>query len=394
MTDKELETKITNLQTAIEEWAIKNEVWTDAHFTNYQDEFGDEPGENPCVVVLISEGGIFNMMNGYSATELQSEFDDIVEKHGFYCEPYNHYIFCFYASDDEIANEYSSYFEWKWICELVKPNYTNLYQEIFEFFGKNGEKLKNLHWRKFEVLLSEIFRNQGYKTELGKGSGDGGVDVKIFRKEGIDEIVTLVQAKRYKEGLPVNLSAVQALSGVVHTYGFNDGIVATTSRFLPSAKKFSVRVNSKVTLAGPEEISEWCRQSGNFIQRDKSLTLSDKKLISLLNKNSDGSLEGKVVVASVGYNIVKEEFCLIVKDTQHVALLMKIPTIATYSDPPYNQRGYEVPNLSKAILSYKTNEHVFRARKMLDKDGRWQFVANKHVYIIWDNKPAYFDLID
>jgi hypothetical protein len=67
----ELEKKITNLHTDIQNWALRNNTWTFTRFITYQEEFGDEPGTSPCITVLKSKGGIFKMMNGYSFTELQ-----------------------------------------------------------------------------------------------------------------------------------------------------------------------------------------------------------------------------------------------------------------------------------------------------------------------------------
>ncbi|HSZ34691.1 MAG TPA: restriction endonuclease, partial [Puia sp.] len=185
--DEILERKIADLQNSILNWAKKNNIWTDSCFKTYFEAFGDEPSDSSaCVCVLISEGGIFQMLNGYNYSELLTGFNNIIHESDFYLENYNHYQFQFFCRDEDLNQAYLDYYEWKWICELVKAGYTSLYEELFDYFNKNPKKLYNLPYRSFEVLISEVFRNQGYRTELGKGQGDGGIDVKLFKKEGVD----------------------------------------------------------------------------------------------------------------------------------------------------------------------------------------------------------------
>lgn len=49
--------------------------------------------------------------------------------------------------------------------------------------------------REFEIYLSVLFRNLGYKVKLTKASGDYGADL-ILKKSGLSIVV---QAKRYKK---------------------------------------------------------------------------------------------------------------------------------------------------------------------------------------------------
>src|SRR4029077_851442 len=54
--------------------------------------------------------------------------------------------------------------------------------------------LRQLPWKRFEDLLGEAYRRQGYKVEETLGGGaDGGVDLILGR----DGKVTLVQCKRW-----------------------------------------------------------------------------------------------------------------------------------------------------------------------------------------------------
>lgn len=141
---------------------------------------------------------------------------------------------------------------------LLIPDFSIINCELAEYLSKHPEELQQLHWRKFEELLEAVFRNQGYQTELGPGRADQGFDLRLIRKDSIGSVVTLVQAKRYGHDNPIRLEIVQALSAVVDDQKANRGIVVTTSRFLPSAKKFAKRQEQRISLADSKDVAKWC----------------------------------------------------------------------------------------------------------------------------------------
>jgi len=142
---------------------------------------------------------------------------------------------------------------------LLVPDFDQVGLELMSYLAQHPEALQKLEWRKFEQLLEAIFRNQGFATELGPGSGDEGVDLRLLQKDSIGQIVTLVQAKRYKSDSPIRLEAVQALYAVVEDRKANRGLFVTTSRYLPGAKRFAERQNHRVELASSEDIVRWCK---------------------------------------------------------------------------------------------------------------------------------------
>jgi hypothetical protein len=144
-------------------------------------------------------------------------------------------------------------------CAIVIPDFNEISLELIEYFSLHPEKLADLHWRRFEELLDAIFKNQGYTTYLGPGSGDGGVDIRLIQKDSIGEVLTLVQAKRRKREYSIKLEAVAALYGVVEAEQANRGLFVSTSEYLPSALKFAEQKKHKLKLAGTPEIAKWCR---------------------------------------------------------------------------------------------------------------------------------------
>jgi hypothetical protein len=395
MTDDLLEKKITDLQNKIITWAKKNNLWKEfGVFRTYFEHFQDEPSETTaCITVLEIDSNFYEAMYGEYGWQLRNEFDLLVDGTEFWYEFYTHSTLVFYCNEEELNKLYLDYFEWQWISNIIKPDYTNLYQEVFEYFNLNPKKLYSLTPRKLEILISEIFKNQGFHTILGPGNNDGGVDLRIYQKDEIDQIVTLVQIKKYKESLPIKLESVAYLQAIVDEEKANRGLFITTSKYLPQAKKFASRQNKKLILSDSADISRWCDVVKTRIVRDKSLAITDESILNIL-KDENG-LIGKIVVASIGYNCIENDFCIILKDTPYVSLLMRVPAknVKSY-DPPYNFQGAEIPLLDETILKYKNKENIFRASKSISKSGRISFAGQKKYYTLWDGKPRYFDLLD
>lgn len=97
------------------------------------------------------------------------------------------------------------------------------------------DSLRELPWKRFEDLLGEAYRRQGYQVEeaLGKGA-DGGVDL-VLRRDGA---MALVQCKRWK-GKPVPVQTVRELFGVLHDRGAASAKLVATTRFTPDAIAFA-----------------------------------------------------------------------------------------------------------------------------------------------------------
>jgi restriction system protein len=88
------------------------------------------------------------------------------------------------------------------------------------------QSLRELSPKRFEDLLGEAYRRQGYEVEETLGGGaDGGVDLVLSREGG----VTIVQCKRWK-GKPVPVQTVRELYGVLnHKRASAAKLVATTT---------------------------------------------------------------------------------------------------------------------------------------------------------------------
>ena len=103
--------------------------------------------------------------------------------------------------------------------------------EMYQYFGKNVDHLTRLTWREFEILVAELLQARGFQAELGPGSGDGGVDVRLVSAgTPIGDILTLVQVKKYRVDRRIELQAVQALYGAEVAYGAQGSMFITNIR--------------------------------------------------------------------------------------------------------------------------------------------------------------------
>ncbi|MEJ1358334.1 MAG: restriction endonuclease [Candidatus Sedimenticola sp. (ex Thyasira tokunagai)] len=142
--------------------------------------------------------------------------------------------------------------------QLITPDFDEINSELISYLAKHPEYLQDLHWRKFEELLDTLFKAKGYETELGPGSGDGGVDIRMITRSDIEgPTLTLVQAKKYAEHRKIDLQPVQALYGVLESEKATRGLFVTTSSYLPSAKRFAESNPFRLQLAGPAELKRW-----------------------------------------------------------------------------------------------------------------------------------------
>lgn len=391
MIDEQLEDKITDLQKHVTNWAIKHQLWQGCYFVSYLEYSEDEPSaNNPCITVLVMGDELHSVMNApYSKTT--DELDEIMDAN--LCSfDYEDGAIYFYCLDENLIKHYIEYFEWQWISELVKPDYTDLYNELFSYFHKNPDKLHSLTPRQFEVLMSEIFKNQGYKTQLGSGYNDGGVDIRLFKKEGIDTQVTLVQVKRYKASHAIRLEAVSALYGTVVDQKADKGIFVTSSKYLPGVKKFARRNSHILQLADKTDVRNWSGQVAKSIRDNQKSILSLDYILGLLTLDNDASLVGKIVVTQYGYSIIQNDFFIIIKDTEHASLIMRIPKKVDSNIGYYD--GYEVPYLDTSIIEYRNSNHVFRVKKQVDKNGDVAFWGQRKYYSIWNSQPMFFSRFD
>lgn len=127
--------------------------------------------------------------------------------------------------------------------------------EKWRFRHASLEKIDKMDGWQFERFLGELFKKQGYRTKVTRGSGDFGADV-ILKKNG-KKIV--VQAKRYNRN--VGVKAVQEVQASMGYYKANEGWVVTNSYFtkpaIELANSLGVRLIDRDDLISMTQVSKY-----------------------------------------------------------------------------------------------------------------------------------------
>lgn len=391
--DELLTNKIETLKNSIKGFLIQNELWHDCFFYSYQEHVDGEPSDYPVVLILNSDGLFNDFISGefYHET-LEEEFNNLINQQGFFFETASGGSCHFYVLDDEkLERAYANYFKWRWICGLIQPDCSDVYQEIYAHFARRPEDLYKLDWRKYETLLFRVFQNQGFEAQLGPGRGDDGVDIKLLHRDPLGDILSYVQVKKYAPHRQIDLTAVQALYGAVRAEEADRGIFITTSSYAPVARRFGSRTSDYLQLKTNDDVQEWCKAAEEAVIEDKTRLISEaevsKTLFDLFKQR-----DHRLVRATGGYNTVRNNFAIVIKETKHAALLMALKNEVVSHDG-YGQRGYEIPELNEvSIRNFKPNL-VWRAKRKVNGSDV-NYWDGKELYLPWKGKPLLFDHCD
>ena len=108
-------------------------------------------------------------------------------------------------------------------------------QRFIDFLSVNNDKLATIHWRKFEELIGECFIKFGYQVEIGPGSNDDGVDVRVWSEKTNCAPKYIIQCKKQKD--KIDKVTVKGLYADVVAEGAEMGLLVTTSEFSLGARK-------------------------------------------------------------------------------------------------------------------------------------------------------------
>ena len=385
--------KISELEAGIESWAKSNNIWFDCGFQTFAHRINGEP-TNPPVATILYFGSEFNTMLEGCLSGLDVEFQKILESFGFWYEQSDGVSLHFYTIEEEgkLADAFKGYFRWQWVCSLIQPDFADISNELYAYFSCNPDDLQNLSWRDFEILLFRIFQAQGFQAELGPGSGDGGIDIRILQRDPIGDILTLVQAKRYASKNKIGLEAVAALHGVAEVEKAAKSLFVTTSSYQPAAKRFAARTSGRLELHTSDDVVNWCEQASHGIIQDKSKLVSPAYVSHILYEVAD-SKHPRVLHAHTGVTMILNSFALVLKETQHAVLLMLLPQ-KTISDGGFGQTGLEVPLLNDAAFKNLKMDTVWRAKRSVDDNGRVSYWDGSNLYTQWNGQPQYFSWLD
>jgi restriction system protein len=143
-------------------------------------------------------------------------------------------------------------------------------QRYINYLFRNPDKLGSMHWRKFEELTSEFFRREGFSVEIGPGSNDDGVDIRIWKPDEVNSQppLCLIQCKRTKA--KVEKVVVKGLYADVVHHDAKHGLIVTTSELSPGARSTITTRGYPIGEVNKEGLKQWLlrlREVGTGIVR-------------------------------------------------------------------------------------------------------------------------------
>lgn len=133
-------------------------------------------------------------------------------------------------------------------------------QRFVNYLIANHNRLSDMHWRKFEELTAEYFHQLGYCVELGPGSNDDGVDVRVWKKsqdEKIDPPHIIIQCKRQKA--KVEKVIVKGLHADMQHLHAEYGLIVTTSELSHGAKETIVARGYAINEVDNKGLQDWLK---------------------------------------------------------------------------------------------------------------------------------------
>ncbi len=123
--------------------------------------------------------------------------------------------------------------------------------------------LHNLTGIQFEELITSLLTREGFRAQMTKASGDGGIDVVAVLEKPLVGGKCLIQCKRFAPTTLVGAAVVREFYGAVSAdRKIVKGILITTSGFTEQAKSFAEEVG--IELVDMEKLSRLLR-GGNSL---------------------------------------------------------------------------------------------------------------------------------
>jgi hypothetical protein len=129
--------------------------------------------------------------------------------------------------------------------------------ELIHHLARNPELLYELNPRKFEELVAELLKAQGFEPTLTPRSRDGGRDILAARSDSLGSLLYLVECKRYAPTNKVGVELVRAIHGVTQAERATKGVIVTTSSFTKGAIAFASPLQYTIGLHDFEALKLW-----------------------------------------------------------------------------------------------------------------------------------------
>lgn len=133
-------------------------------------------------------------------------------------------------------------------------------QRFIDYLSVNKDRIPEMHWRRFEELTAEFFQREGFRVDLGPGSNDDGVDVRVWKPDSEPGAapLCLIQCKRQKA--KVEKVVIKGLFADVQWEQAEYGVIVTSSTLSPGAKTTIEARGYPIRAIERDAVSKWFEQ--------------------------------------------------------------------------------------------------------------------------------------
>jgi len=147
------------------------------------------------------------------------------------------------------------------LIQKIETDFTKISEELTAHLLDDPNAMHQISPRKFEELVAYLMERHGYEVNLTQQSRDGGIDIFGLKSDGFGNILTIVDCKKYSPNNPVRIEAVRRMYGILQAENASHGMIATTSRFTPDAKKYASRFEYQLSLKNHSDILQWIQKT-------------------------------------------------------------------------------------------------------------------------------------
>ncbi len=134
-------------------------------------------------------------------------------------------------------------------------------QRFINYLLENTQDISSMHWRNFERLITQYFSENGYHVVLGKGTKDGGIDIRVWKDESSRQSspLIIIQCKRHKN-MKIGVDLVKSFYADVLFEKAGTGLIATTTNITSGGKKLIKARGYNIEVAESNEIEKMVRE--------------------------------------------------------------------------------------------------------------------------------------
>lgn len=144
--------------------------------------------------------------------------------------------------------------------EKLETMYGSFFDQRFiDFLAANFAEVDDIHWRQFEGATAEHFARQGFDVNLGPGRNDDGLDLRIFPKDGDQNLPPLIIVQCKRERRKLGKVLVKSVYADVLHHNATSGLIVTTSELAPGAEALRLARGYPVDVIDRGKVELWIK---------------------------------------------------------------------------------------------------------------------------------------